>query len=259
MSLPNFTERAVPGVTANFLMEEATTRYKFALKYLKKGNICDMACGTGYGTNILSSKGKVIGIDISEEALSFALTNYASTDVSFVKSDVYQTIFKDGSFTGITAFEMIEHLRKPKVFLNEVRRLLKEEGVFVVSTPNKLTQSPHGIPMSPYHDKEYSPDELNKLLKQYFKSVTLVGQTKSKFAKEAYSDFLNSQKARQLFVDLDILGFRKLFSKSFKEKIWKKLGGPFGRSSQEKVSSPDFIFSKRNINSCEYILAICQK
>lgn len=257
----NFTERAVPGVTANFLMEEARARYHFAAKYTDSLSVvCDMACGTGYGSEILGRKvQQVIGLDISDEALEFAQINFSKPNVSFLKMDVAKTMFKDKAFTVITAFEMIEHLTKTSIFLKEVTRILAPRGVFVVSTPNRLTQSPDGAVMSPYHTKEYSPVELQKLLHHHFSSVELFGQKKNHKAEDAVRHFMFSQKVRQFFVDIDILNLRKLLTRSRKEELWSRIGGLFGRHSQNKIGIRDYSISKRSLDSCEYLIAVCRK
>ena len=52
-------------------------RYKFALNYVKSKKILDIACGEGYGSNILSSEAeKVLGIDISSESINYAKNKY---------------------------------------------------------------------------------------------------------------------------------------------------------------------------------------
>lgn len=257
----NFTERAVPGLTANFLMQEAISRYEFARKFINKQSIiCDMACGTGYGSHLLSKKANlVIGIDISDEALNFASTMYGNSKTSFLKQSVEATIFQNNTFSEIIAFEMIEHLSKPAAFLREAKRILKPKGVLILSTPNKIVQSPTGEPMSPYHTKEYAPKELEKLLKMQFTNVQIYGQKRSVKVDKAYSDFMNSQKVRQLLVDLDIFKFRKFLTEGRKEIIWQRLGAPFGRASQEYVSTKEYEFSKTKIEECDYIIAICKK
>jgi SAM-dependent methyltransferase len=60
--------------------------------------------------------------------------------------------------------------------ISEFRRVLKPDGLFFVSTPNRLVQSPDGIVHNPYHTQEFTPDEFKALLEEQFSSVRLFGQ-----------------------------------------------------------------------------------
>lgn len=259
--MTNFTERAVPTITANFLMQEAEARYVFAKKYISAHKtVVDLACGTGYGSQILLKKSNsYIGIDINDEALSYAQKKYSRPNASFLKMDVNDLIFKNQSFESVVAFEMIEHLKRQHTFLKEVSRILKPKGVFIVSTPNRLIQSPNGKLMSPYHTKEYSPEEFERLLKKHFSDVVIFGQRKSKRALLSVNKFMFSQKVRQALVDIDVLRVRKLLDDDTKEFIWKYVGNMVGRKAQEHVTKSDYIMSKNNLDSAEYLIALCKK
>lgn len=122
-------------------------RYEFAacsISEMKKAgaSILDAACGTGYGTNILekSGAGRVIGIDISPEAIEYAEKKYGSAVSSFKAFDVTKLdkagLAADG-FDATVSFETIEHIEDPLSFLRCVAGLLKEDGIFIASTPNK--------------------------------------------------------------------------------------------------------------------------
>lgn len=255
------SERAIPGVSANYLMMEAMARYRFAKKNTSKvKRILDVACGTGYGTAIVSGKGKeVYGIDLNTEAISFARTSYQNDNTSFFVGDVYDIPFKDMYFDAIIAFEMIEHLEHLNVFLKEAQRVLKKNGTLIVSTPNRLITSPDGNLMSPYHTQEYDPDQLKRLLGKHFKDVTVLGQQSSSRALTAHHDFMKSQTARQSFVDIDLLSIRKLIPRPVKEHIWKRAGSLFGRKTQDLLTEADFPIQKYNVSSAQYLVALCKK
>ena len=126
----------------------------------------------------------------------------------------------------------------------------------ILSTPNINFHHPT---KSPYHFKEYDYDELLEILVNNFKKVTIFGQNKTIKAKEALADFMKSQKVRQGLVDKDIFRIRKLFPKSFKEKIWQYTGNLVGRSTQEQLKIEDFPISRKGVEKSEYFIAICQK
>jgi 2-polyprenyl-3-methyl-5-hydroxy-6-metoxy-1,4-benzoquinol methylase len=68
-------------------------------------------------------------------------------------------------FDLITCFEGIEHISEHERFLSEVKRLLKDDGLFIGSTPNKLVYRDEPGSSNPFHQKELYFDELRTLLK----------------------------------------------------------------------------------------------
>ena len=53
------------------------------------------------------------------------------------QGDAQNIPFKDDSFDSIIAGELIEHLPDPDKFLRECRRILRSNGIVIISTPNK--------------------------------------------------------------------------------------------------------------------------
>ncbi len=256
----DFNERVIPDVSSNFSFCEAAARYKFASKYIKNGmKIVDLGSGTGYGMKILNNKQcKKVGLDISQDAISFAKNKYGKY-ASFYKRSVINTKLKNEEFDIACSFEVIEHLKNPRGLLKEVVRILKKDSVFILSTPNAKISSPNGKFNSPYHEVEFSYNALNELLRSEFGKVKIYGQFHSVRAKKAWKDFLLSQKTREGFVKTDRFGLRKLFPKEFKEKIWKYMGNLYGRKSQENLSISDFPIRNKNVKMANYFIAICEK
>src|SRR3990167_2670452 len=204
----DFNERVIPGISANFLYQEALARYEFASKLIKKGSfILDVGCGTGYGCSLLSHKAEVLGVDNDREAIDYAKKHYGK-NAKYVLGNAEKLKFKS-QFDIICAFEIVEHLSNPSTLLKLIKTLLKKRGVFILSTPNKNYVSPEGGVASPYHIREYNYDEFRSLLKKYFTKVEILGQTKSKKAQEALKDFMRSQTVRQSLVDKDMFDIRK--------------------------------------------------
>ncbi len=155
-----------------FLDRQHIMRYQFARSRIRTGDrVLDMACGTGYGSEYLGrslNSSRVVGVDVSRNALQRANRHYRRENVDFCRGDGLRTPFPDDSFDTVVSFETLEHVDRPdgRRFLEEIRRLLKPSGQFLCSTPN-IEYSSH----PPYHDKEYSPGEFFELLGNFFSDV----------------------------------------------------------------------------------------
>ena len=170
-------ERVVPKKTPYYIFQQHINRYHFASNLTKNKVVLDVACGTGYGSDYLIKKGakKVVGLDISEEAINYAKNNYNNSNLTFIVGDSTKLPFKNGHFDIIVSFETIEHIKKYKKFLDECKRVLNEEGVFVCSTPNKRFTSFFNE-VSPYHVIEFYPEDFQNLINEYFPCTKLYGQ-----------------------------------------------------------------------------------
>jgi len=181
MSDLEFTgEYVVPGSTPYEVYREHIGRYIFAGEFIRNKLVLDVACGTGYGTRYLLSRGakRVIGIDISANAVNYAQRHYGSSErLNFIRADATSLPFPDNYFDSIVSFETIEHLVGQNKFLAECKRVLKSDSLFIGSTPNKRISSPDSEkPVNPFHVRELYPEEFRHLLYEYFTDVTLYGQ-----------------------------------------------------------------------------------
>jgi SAM-dependent methyltransferase len=145
------------------LMNEHLARYRFAGRF-PSGAVLDIGCGSGYGT-------VGIGIDVSHEALAGARANFP--EARFIQATAETLPFADGVFDLITAFEVIEHLDRWPDLLSEAARVLKPQGILLVSTPNKsyyaemrATTGPN-----PFHRHEFDFAEYEAALYAVFPHV----------------------------------------------------------------------------------------
>jgi len=111
-------------------------------KYLKKGNsILDLGCGTGRTTHYLHKKGlKVKGIDISKAMIEGA--NKINPEIEFEVGDARKLDISSETFDNVLfSFNGLDYLHPEKSrlqALNEVHRILKNEGLFIFSSHNRL-------------------------------------------------------------------------------------------------------------------------
>ena len=168
-------ERFVPDKPELYhLHQEHVIRYMFASQFVKSKVVLDSGCGTGYGSHLLLQKGakKVIGTDISNDAVEYCKEKYPEENLEFKVDDCTKSNFEDKIFDVIVSFEVIEHLKDAGLFLNEVKRLLKSDGTFIVSTPNKRTYDTE----NPFHIHEFYEGEFRSFLQEKFRHVSIFYQ-----------------------------------------------------------------------------------
>ena len=166
-------------------------RYSFASGYVKAKNILDLGCGSGYGSSFLSKSGRadhVIGGYVSENAIKTASRMFQNNKLSFVWLDATALPFRNDSFDIVVSLEVIEHLVEYRIYLQEVKRVLRSYGTFICSTPNKgfVSWDPRR-PGSVYHKKEFNISEFKEILSEYIPKLTMFGQDYWKSAERGFS------------------------------------------------------------------------
>lgn len=176
-------ERFLPGACGEIWYEH-WHRYHFAAKYVAGRRVLDVACGAGYGSALLARRARhVVGADISAETIDHARAAYASTpNLEFHRADCAALPFPDATFDAVVSFETIEHIEEQAKFLDEVRRVLRSDGIFVLSSPNKLEYSDRRSFANPYHKEELYREGLKSLLEPRFPHAKWFGQRMSFFS-----------------------------------------------------------------------------
>jgi len=173
-------ERYICGYDSPQLVYEHWHRYLYSMQFVKGKTVLDIACGEGYGSNLLAKTAKkVVGVDIDGETIKYAKKTYKSRNLEFIEGSVSTIPIKGKNvFDVIVSFETIEHVDEEaqKKFLNEVKRLLKPGGIFICSTPNKELYSDLPDHDNEFHVKEFYKDEFHQFLGQYFSNLKLLGQ-----------------------------------------------------------------------------------
>jgi len=153
--------------------------YKYAKKFVKGKSVLEIGCGMGYGANYLSKfVSNIIAIDISKKCVMHCHTKHKIEKLNFLQASGLSVPLKDGSIDVALSFQVIEHIEPKKVkdYLSEVKRVLRDGGVFIVSTPNKkLRLLSFQKPWNPEHKKEYDYKEFKKMLGNVFEEVKVYG------------------------------------------------------------------------------------
>jgi SAM-dependent methyltransferase len=176
-------ERFLPGVVGEIWYEH-WHRYHFAANFVAGAEVLDVACGAGYGSALLARQAKhVVGADIAPEAIAHARASYATiANLEFRQADCAALPFADASFDAVVSFETIEHIQAQETFLDEVSRVLRPDGLFVLSSPNKVEYSERRAFTNPYHTRELYRHELAGLLAPRYAHTRWFGQRMSFFS-----------------------------------------------------------------------------
>ena len=81
--------------------------------------------------------------------------------------------FRDDSLDVVVAFEVIEHLQGWRELLLESRRVLRDDGQLLVSTPNRPYYEKSRSAPNPFHVHEFDYEEFRRELEAVFPSVTI--------------------------------------------------------------------------------------
>lgn len=171
----------MPGQVFDSTYANHIKRYEFARGFVVNKQTLDVACGVGYGTAHLADVvSNIIGVDIDESAVQFAKAHYATSKAVFLRVDAQVLPFSDHSFDAVVSFETIEHVPHVQQYLKEVMRVMRPEGIYLVSTPAAKI-STH-TPPNPHHVQEWSPKDFEALLREHFGTVDIYSQHEIKQA-----------------------------------------------------------------------------
>lgn len=154
-------------------VREHLSRYIFALQDVPGRDILDIACGTGYGSFLMSFWAKsVSGYDYSEEAIEELKDNFDMRCPSFFEvrdleenTDLSNEMVED--FNVITCFETLEHLANPEEVIQSISEHLRKGGIFYFSTPNK----PDLEDNNEHHKTAFNISRWTELLDKYFQGA----------------------------------------------------------------------------------------
>lgn len=166
------------GADARFPVDaEHWHRYLFARHFTQNKTVLDIACGEGYGANCLSANADiVIAVDADESVVKHAQKKYKSENLQFLHGSLQSIPIPEKSVSVVTSFETIEHITEHEEGLAEIKRVMTNDGLLIISTPNKKEYSDKRNYQNPFHVKELYFEEFELLLKNKFKFVCIYHQ-----------------------------------------------------------------------------------
>ncbi len=169
-------ERYVSGLVGD-IQNEHYHRYLLALAFCDDKDVLDVASGEGYGSACLGQVARsVIGVDTNAEAVDFANANYMNDRVSFRQGQAQDLPIESESIDVVVSFETLEHLVEHELFAREIRRVLRPEGLLVMSSPNRTVYTEEANYHNEFHLRELDRDEFVAFLHGNFSNVKLLSQ-----------------------------------------------------------------------------------
>ena len=161
------------GLKKNHYKKKLYERYRFTNKFIEGKKILDIPCGVGWGTSLLRGANNIIGIDISDEAISYAKRHYENKNRTFFVGDMQAMNLRDNSVDVVVCLEGFEHVSKDigARFIAESKRVLKQGGLLIMTCP--VLNERGETTGNPYHLSEYPEDELIEILNKHFRILSL--------------------------------------------------------------------------------------
>lgn len=145
------------------------------------GDLLEIGCGEGRGVHLLADKVKSFtGIDKIPEVVDSLATKYPKAE--FRQANIPPLAFEDAQFDTVISFQVIEHIKNDRQYLEEIARVLKPGGVALITTPN-IKKS---LSRNPWHIREYTATQLKELCQPYFSKVEMLGVTGNEKVLEYY-------------------------------------------------------------------------
>lgn len=136
-----------------------------------QGQLLELGCGEGRGVEWLAPHAeRYMALDKIQEVIDRLAVKYP--EVGFMQAHIPPLPREmEEQFDTIVSFQVIEHIRDDKLFLEEIYRALKPGGKAIISTPNiNFTLS-----RNPWHEREYTPEQLTALCEKIFDKVESKG------------------------------------------------------------------------------------
>jgi ubiquinone/menaquinone biosynthesis C-methylase UbiE len=245
-------------------------RHLFAYDYAKERildnyNVLEIGSGEGYGAYRLSKKKglkKIIAIDVDRESIENAKNKYNSNKVEFKHYDGDRLPFEDNTFDMVISFQVIEHIADDKNYILEAYRVLKKNGLFILTTPNRVYRLKEGQkPWNRFHIREYDYLSLKDILSYNFRHIEIFGLKGNEEIQKIEVERVNKI---QKFISLDPLNLRNILPEKVKIVVANLFNNKtFGVQKEEDFKfrykiEQHYLTNEDYKNSLD-LLAVCKK
>jgi SAM-dependent methyltransferase len=209
-------ERPQQGVTPDSLLALHEAGYRAVLERIGKGRLLDVGCGQGFESARFLGPGRdVVGVDYATEAVATAAAHYGREGLLVAQMDALGLALLPASFDGACSSHLIEHFTEPEPHVAELARVVKDDGVVCVLTPNKPADFEN-----PFHLHLFGRAELRAMLERHFDEVWLGGVDAVPHVK---ADFEARRIRAAKLLRLDVLDLRHRIPYSWYVALYTRL------------------------------------
>jgi 2-polyprenyl-3-methyl-5-hydroxy-6-metoxy-1,4-benzoquinol methylase len=220
------------------------------------GDVLEVGCGEGRGIDL------VINHAVSYTAIDKIEPVIAGLKLKYPQAKFYcdnippMNVLGDNSFDRVLSFQVIEHIKDDRLFLQEIFRILKPGGQALLTTPNR----PKSLSRNPWHIREYSASELTLLASTIFPHVEMKGITGNEKVMEYYE---RNRKSVNRIMRYDIFGLQwrlpsfvlripyELFNRWNRIKLQKASDGLVGN-----IGHADYLLTERPEEALDLLLIV---
>jgi ubiquinone/menaquinone biosynthesis C-methylase UbiE len=253
-------ERPADADVNNVTYQRCLYAYEFAREYIHGKTVLDVGCGNGYGTALMSQDAlSITGVDYDQPTVDANRTRYKTIpNIAFLQAKTPPLPTSDNSIDVITAFQFIEHLEDRPAFLRDAYRVLKPNGVLLLTTPNVK----RSLARNPFHVHEYTFDEFAAELSAIFPTVELFGLSGNEKVEDYYAK--NAAFVRSV-LRWDVLGLHKILPASILIKPYNAITHFMRQRLRDNapqtttISVKDFFTTNKNLDDTLDIYAVAKK
>jgi 2-polyprenyl-3-methyl-5-hydroxy-6-metoxy-1,4-benzoquinol methylase len=144
--------------------------YQAAVPFIE-GKVLEVGCGEGRGLETIQAAcAHYTALDKNTFLLERLQAQYPSFKFLEMTFPPFTGI-PDQSFDTVVVFQVIEHIQNDQLFVSEIHRVLKPGGKVLLTTPNIWMS----LTRNPWHEREYTANQLKTLLLQSFSKVDCKG------------------------------------------------------------------------------------
>lgn len=146
-------------------------RANYITKYSKQGRLLDVGCATGVFLNGMRTRGRwdLFGVELNNTAAQVARDKFG---LNIFTGTIQQASLPSEYFDVVTLWDVLEHLYDPTEALEEVKRVLRKNGILVLRVPNGNCRDVSLFGKywagydSPRHLYVFTPETIRELLKK---------------------------------------------------------------------------------------------